>query len=41
MLQYYMHIPHPEDLPDEVWAGKYEILKHIRERESKESNKQK
>jgi len=35
MLNYYMHIPNPEELPDEVWAVKWQMLKEIRKLEAK------
>ena len=34
MLRYYLHIPDPEQLEDEVWAEMYKQLEDIRKREA-------
>jgi hypothetical protein len=33
MLQYYLHISHPEELPDDEWAAKFRLLEYIRNKE--------
>jgi hypothetical protein len=35
LLQYYLHVPNPETLSDEIWVSKLKILEHIRQSESK------
>lgn len=37
MLQYYLGIADPGELPDEVWAQKFAQLKDIRQREAKQN----
>jgi hypothetical protein len=35
LLSYHFHIPHPEELADEVWADKWQQLKWVLKFESK------
>jgi diadenosine tetraphosphate (Ap4A) HIT family hydrolase len=39
MLQYYLGISNPEELPDQEWADKFEMLQIIREKEKDSSVK--
>lgn len=34
MLQYYLHIPDPDSLPDQLWAEKIAQLADIRKKEA-------
>lgn len=34
-LRYYMHIPDPDSLTDEEWAGRFRELEFIRREEAK------
>jgi hypothetical protein len=37
LLNYYMHIPEPERLPDDEWEEKLRLLHWIRKKEREES----
>ena len=37
-LQYYLGIKCPEELPDEIWAQKFEMLREIRKQESENNH---